>query len=228
MASGSKGNATLIRDGKTSLLLDAGIAIRELDKRTGFTLSDVSGCLISHEHADHCKAVKAIAMRGIDVYSSAGTLGKLGLTGHRYKAMPPHNSVTINTLRVVAFDVRHDAAEPFGFLVESIATGDRLVYFSDTAFVKYRFDGLTHIVAECNHGELELRESVRNGTLAPELAVRIAKNHMGVERLVEMLEANDLSRLRAVYLIHMSERNGDKARFRQTVQRATGAEVYAF
>ena len=226
MASGSKGNATRISDGETSLLLDAGITMCELYNQTGFTLSDVSGCLVSHEHADHSKAAKAITKRGIDVYASNGTLEQLNLAGHRCHTLKPLDTLTIGTFRIMAFDVQHDAAEPFGFLVESMATGDKLVYFSDTAYVKYKFTGLTHIIAECNHGEIELRESVRAGTLAPELAARIAKTHMSVERLVEFLNANDLSCLKAIYLIQLSDINSNIDRFKKAIQCATGTEVY--
>ena len=234
MASGSTGNATKISDGETSLLLDAGITIKEIEKRTGFTLSSVSGCFTTHEHADHSKAIKALAKRGIDIYASTGTFNALGLTGHRFHILKPFDIVIAGTFRVMAFDVRHDAAEPLGFLIESMIAGsnsnkgDKLVYFSDTAFVKYKFIGLTHIIAECNHGDIKLRQSVRDGSIAPELAARITKNHMSIERLVEFLNANDLSRLKAVYLIHLSDNNSNADEFRQIVQRITGTEVYVF
>ena len=228
IASGSKGNATKISDGTTSLLLDAGVSISELDTRTNFTLSSILGCFITHEHKDHSRAIKDLAKRGIDIYASAGTFNELGLKGHRYNAMPSHNSVTIGTLRIVAFDVRHDSAEPLGFLIQSIKTGDKLVYFSDTAFVKYKFTGLTHIIAECNHGETELRQSVLAGIISPELAIRITKNHMSIERLVEFINANDLSRLKTVYIIHLSDNNSNIDKFNMAIQSITGAEVYAY
>lgn len=73
IASGSSGNATYINDGITSLLLDAGISYSDLQKGTGFRLSGVAGCLVTHAHMDHSKAVKDLAKRGTDLYSSAGT-----------------------------------------------------------------------------------------------------------------------------------------------------------
>lgn len=226
IASGSSGNATLISDGVTALLLDAGISHKELQRGTGFKLSGVAGCLITHEHQDHSKACKELAKTGTDVYAGAGTLAALGLNGHRYKAVEPLKAFTIGTFKVTGFDVKHDAAEPLGYLIHSAQTGEKLLYAVDTAYVKYTFPNLTHIIAECNHGEQELRGSVSRGITAPELAARIARNHFSLERLLDFLKASDLSRLREVHLIHLSDNNSDEQRFGQAVRRVTGVEVY--
>ncbi|MDR2044867.1 MAG: MBL fold metallo-hydrolase [Clostridium sp.] len=226
IASGSSGNATFISDGVTALLLDAGIPMKNIQAGTGFRLSSVAGCLVTHEHGDHSKAIKDIAKRGIDVYASRGTLDEVGVSGHRFHAVARLEPITVGSFVVLPFDVKHDAADPLGYLLESTATGEKLIYFSDTAYVRYTFSGLTHIIAECNHGKQELRQSVASGAIEPGLAKRIAKNHFSAERLTDFLEANDLSRLKAVYLVHLSDNNSNAGRFRQAVQRKTGAEVY--
>jgi phosphoribosyl 1,2-cyclic phosphodiesterase len=50
LASGSSGNCYLINDGRTKILLEAGIPIKKIREATGFQLSQVSGALISHCH----------------------------------------------------------------------------------------------------------------------------------------------------------------------------------
>jgi phosphoribosyl 1,2-cyclic phosphodiesterase len=228
IASGSSGNATLISDGVTSLLFDAGIPIKGLQEGTGFRLSSVEGVFVTHDHADHSKAMKDLSKRGIDVYASQGTFDKLGLSGHRYHVLKPLESVAVGTFEVMAYDVTHDAAEPLGFLAESKRSGDKLIYFSDTAYIKYAFSGLTYIIAECNHGENELIQSVKNEVIDADLAKRIVKNHMSVERLAAFMHSNDLSRLKAVYLIHLSDNNSNAERFKEAIQRETGTEVYVY
>jgi phosphoribosyl 1,2-cyclic phosphodiesterase len=227
IASGSGGNGTIISDGVSSLLLDAGIPIKRLLGESDIMISDIAGCLVSHDHGDHAMAAGDLAKRGLDIYASRGTFDSLGLSGHRCHAAAALRWFNAGTFEVMPFDVVHDAPEPFGFWAKSAATGENALYFSDTAYVKYRFDGITHLVAECNHGEYELRRSVRNGVIDPELAARIVKNHMSLERLIDFLEANDLSRLKQVHLIHMSTNNSDADRFREAVRRVTGKEVYA-
>ena len=70
LASGSTGNAYLVGDGTTTLLLECGISMRELMRRSRFTLSRVDACLITHEHGDHARAVHDVMARGIPVYCS--------------------------------------------------------------------------------------------------------------------------------------------------------------
>ncbi|GHV51287.1 MBL fold metallo-hydrolase [Synergistales bacterium] len=228
IASGSSGNATLISDGASSLLLDAGINIKRLQIASGFALSGAAGCLLTHEHGDHSKAVKDLAKLGVDIYSSQGTLDRCCLSENRFRAVKALEPFTVGTFKVLPFDVTHDAAEPLGFSVESMATGEKLIYFSDTAYVKYTFTGLTHIVAECNHGEHELRQSVRNDVINVDLARRIVRNHMSVERLTAFFKANDLSRLKQVHLIHLSDNNSNAEKFKAAIQRVTGTEVYVY
>lgn len=50
LGSSSSGNAYIINDGKTSLLLDCGLPMKELQVKSDFRVSQVSGCLISHQH----------------------------------------------------------------------------------------------------------------------------------------------------------------------------------
>jgi len=50
LASGSKGNCYKISDGRTSLLIEAGIPINQIKRGCGFKLSEIEACLISHEH----------------------------------------------------------------------------------------------------------------------------------------------------------------------------------
>ncbi len=100
------------------------------------------------------------------------------------------------------------------------------MYFTDTFYLRYTFRGLTHIMAECNYGREEMRKSVERGYIPAELVPRLVQSHMSLEHLIDLLKANDLSALRQVYLLHLSDNNSDEARFKREVQKAAGAEVY--
>ena len=225
-ASGSSGNAYLVSDEKTTLLLDAGIPLREIQIACGFKVRTIDGCLISHSHKDHSKAAEGLARLGVDIYTSQGTIEACGFTGHRMNTVKALESITIGTFKVLPFDVQHDAPEPLGFLIESTATGERLLYFTDTYYIKYRFDRLTHIMAECNYSKEAMLRSIEAGYIPIELVPRLVKSHMSLEHFIEMLKANDLSRVRQIYLLHLSDNNSDEEKFREEVQKATGAEVY--
>lgn len=226
LSSGSKGNACLINDGHTLLLLDAGISIKHIRRGTGFNVSDIAGCLITHEHQDHSKACPELARMGIDIYSGGGTLEALNAVGHRYIPVTSMKPFVVGTYHIMPFDVKHDAAEPLGYHIYSRATNDKLLYLIDTAYIRYKFEGLTYIIAECNHGNSELLTNVQNGVIDQDLAIRITRNHMSVERLINFLESNDLSKVKEIHLVHLSDNNSNEERFKQLVQKSTGVPVF--
>ena len=66
LASGSKGNATVIAAGKTRLLVDAGLSCRELLRRlaaAGEEPEALDAILITHEHVDHVAGLAVLARR---------------------------------------------------------------------------------------------------------------------------------------------------------------------
>ena len=81
IASGSSGNAYYISDGQSSLLLDAGIPLAQIQAGCGYQVSQLSGCLVTHGHSDHVKAAKDLARLGVNIYTSRGTAEMAELTG---------------------------------------------------------------------------------------------------------------------------------------------------
>ena len=203
IASGSSGNAYRISDGDTALLLDAGIPLQRIKQALNFRVRDLAGCLITHAHGDHAKAAGDLAKAGVDVYTSQGTIDACRLTGHRMKPVKALQEVMIGTFAVLPFDVQHDAPEPLGFLLTSRRTGEKLLYFTDTYYLKYRFTGLTHIMGECNYSMDIVEQSVRNGYIPPELVPRLIKSHMSLEHFLDLLKANDLHEVKQIYLLHL-------------------------
>lgn len=226
LASSSSGNAYRISDGKTQLLLDAGIPLKKIQIGLKFGVSKLDGCFISHAHKDHSKAAEALAIVGIDIYTSAGTLEACGLKGHRFHILRSREEITVGSFKCLPFDVQHDVPEPLGFLLSSTETGEKLLYFTDTFYLKYRFKGLTHIMAECNYDAETLNNSIAKGYVHQAVAKRVLKSHMSLEHLIEMLKANDLSKVKQIYLMHLSSNNSDEKRFKTEIQKVTGSEVY--
>lgn len=225
LASGSTGNAYYVTDGVSSVLLDAGIPVRAFQVALGHKLSQTSGALITHHHGDHVKAAADLARLGIDIYISAGEAEAAKLSGHRIKHVKALQTFKCGGFTVTPFDLRHDTPEPLGFLVASEATGEKLLYFTDTFYLKYTFKGITHILGECNHAREIIERNVMNGEIAPELAARVIKSHMCLERFEEFLKDSDLSKLRSVHLVHVSEGNGDPVMFAERISKLTTASV---
>lgn len=226
IASGSSGNAYRISDGETALLLDAGIPVRAIQIGCDFRVRALSGCFITHCHQDHSKAARDLMRLGVDIYTGVGTIAACGLEGHRVHVTTPLEQMQIGSFDVLPFDVQHDAPDSQGFLFTSRATGEKLLYFTDTYFVKYRFSGLTHIMAECNYSREALQRSVAAGYVSIDMVPRLMHSHMSLEHLMDMLSANDLTRLQQIFLLHLSNNNSDAEQMKTAIQRLTGAEVY--
>lgn len=225
LASGSSGNCYRISDYESSLLLDAGIPFKEIQKGLQFKLSDISGCLLTHSHGDHSKAVKDLAKHGIDVFSSAGTFNELRIFNHRTRIIPTLSKQTIGSFTVMPFDVEHDTAEPLGFLVKSNVTGEKLLYFTDTAYLRYKFKGIHYILGEVNYSLSVLQQNIIKKIIDPGLAKRIIKSHMSLENFVEFLKANESDNLQAVYLLHLSDTNSDEELLKTQIKSLTKADV---
>ena len=229
LASGSSGNAYVVSDGKTTLLLDAGIPFTQIQKGMNYRTSQIAACLVTHRHGDHAKAVPKLLGRGIPVYGPSD-LAKEFVTIKELWVSHKENTkrgwfVVSESFEVMPFPVHHDV-ECLGFLIASKATGERLLYMTDTTHTEYTFEGVTHIMVECNHSQETVMRNARNGVIPGELAERIMRSHMSIETVLGMLDANDKTKLKQVYLLHLSDDNSDAEDFKRRVQEATGAEVY--
>jgi phosphoribosyl 1,2-cyclic phosphodiesterase len=230
LASGSKGNAYVVSDGKTTLLLDAGIPFAEIQKGMNYKTSEIDACLVTHRHGDHAKAVPKLLERGVPVYGPLDLADAYNGTSvfPAAKNQEGVNRVwktTFYTLCVKAFPVHHDV-ECYGYLITSTETGERLLYMTDTTHTEYKFDDLTHIMVEANHSQETVIRNAKEGIIPEDLAQRIMRSHMSIETVLGMLEANDTSKLKQVYLLHLSDDNSDAEDFKRRVQEVTGAEVY--
>ncbi len=224
LTSGSSGNCYLVASGNHALLLECGIAYKKIQEGVGFLVSQVDGCLISHEHKDHSKAATDVMKTGVEVYASQGTIYALGLSGHRLVTIKPNVQFAVGpSWKILPFEVSHDANEPLGFIIAN--GGNKLLYVTDTYYLRYRFRGLTHIMIEANYAGDILNEKVENGVLPGPMKRRVLRSHFSLENVKKFFAANDLRLLQEIWLLHLSDGNSDAERFKREVQEATGKIV---
>lgn len=232
IASGSKGNCYIVDDGKTKIMLDCGIPYTDILRKTGFNLAEeIEGVLVTHEHTDHIKAAKRLMEKSaVNIYMSAGTALASHLSSHRIKKVEPMKLFTVGTYTILPFDVKHDAEEPLGFLIGSRETKEKLVYFTDTYYLRYKFKGINYILGECNYSKQIAEQNVREGRLPEELLKRLYKSHMSIEHFIDFMRANDLSQCKKIYLLHLSDGNSDEKMFMDLVKAFApdGCEVRCF
>lgn len=235
LGSGSSGNSYALDDGRSVLLLEAGLpAARILSGYRGL-LPRAVGCLITHEHQDHAKGAAELARRGIPLYLSQGTLdGIHGIQNpystHVVRAYEPFSLYGEEEVlwTVLPWEAQHDAAEPLGFLIQSRTTGEKLLFATDTRFIPHTFRGLNVIMVECNFSQEIMRRAIEEGRTDPRILHRLEVSHFGLQSVKDMLAANDLSNVSHIYLLHVSRQNGDKALFEKEIRMQTGIPVTVF
>ncbi|WP_425755869.1 MBL fold metallo-hydrolase [Ihubacter sp. rT4E-8] len=159
-ASGSSGNSYLVKSENTTLLVDVGITGKRIFAALAEKNIDpagLDGILITHEHIDHVRSLRMIAKKATKarVYASGGTLDAVGgsiASGQEY-VVRSGEPCDIGDIRVIPFDLSHDAAEPKGYTF--ISGGRRLTIVTDTGCISPEIE--EHITAadllvlEANH-----------------------------------------------------------------------------
>jgi phosphoribosyl 1,2-cyclic phosphodiesterase len=214
LGSGSRGNATLVEEGSTRLLIDCGFSVREAERRMarlGSSPESLSAILVTHEHNDHLGGVGALARKyRLPVWLTAGTevagrkrLGELP----QIERLNCHSEFAIQGLQLQPFPVPHDAREPCQFV---FSNGDkRLGLLTDTGrstqHIEQQLDACDALILESNHDPKMLAE----GPYPPALQARVGGGlgHLSNGQAAGILECIDSSALQHLVAAHLSEKN---------------------
>lgn len=148
IASGSKGNATIVVSNKTIILIDMGISFVSLEKgmeEINLKPSQIEGAIFTHDHCDHYRGLKFISPK--KCYALQGTLTPLTNVIDVFK------SFNIGEIKITPLKTSHDATNPCGYMLEDSV--DKLVYITDTGYfieenLEYCKDP-DYLVIESNH-----------------------------------------------------------------------------
>lgn len=224
LASSSSGNAYVVTDRDTRILVECGVSHKKLQKLSGFSLNEFQACLVSHEHKDHAKAVTDLISRGMAVYMSPGTADALETDA--VNLIEHMEQFNVGSLDIVPFTTFHDAAEPLGFLIKSRVDGDVLAFATDTVNLRYKFPGLNILAIEANYDKHILERCER---MPEKVRYRITNSHMEIDTLCDYLRSLDLSQCREIHLLHLSDATSHEGHFLNKVARAVpkGIEITA-
>lgn len=224
------------------LLIECGVPWSKLLKTLAHSLhedvGEVVGCLVSHEHQDHCRAITKVCQAGIDVYASAGTFEDLGVARwRRTKIIADQVMKTIGPFEVLAFSVVHDAAEPLGFVIWERATDEYLLFATDTMLLKQDWterdeDGkplwpFSIIAIGCSFDQDVLEDRVKRGDINETLAKRLLFSHGSVQWVKDYLRKFCcLDKCREIHLLQMSGDNLDKQAVRAEIEKEFIVKTY--
>ena len=224
LASSSSGNAYIVSDNDTRILLECGVSHKKLQKLAGFQLTEFQGVLVTHEHKDHAKSALELISRGMPVYMSQGTAEALETDA--VQLIENMEQFNIGSFDIVPFATFHDAREPLGFLIKSRVDGDVLAFATDTVNLRYKFPGLNILAIEANYDKNILERCEK---MPEKVRYRITNSHMEIDTLCDYLRSLDLSHCREIHLLHLSDATSHEGHFINKVARAVppGIEITA-
>ncbi len=215
LGSGSRGNATLVAQDQTLLMIDCGFGLREVERRAarlGVDLASLDAILVTHEHSDHASGVAALARRySLPVYLTHGTLASGRVQGDLdFRSFDADSTLRIGALTAHAVAVPHDAREPVQYVLESAAhrVGVLTDLGSATPHVVEAFQGCELLLLEFNHD----RRMLGSGPYPPALQRRVGGSwgHLSNTQAADLLAGLDPGRIQKLVVAHISEKNNTR------------------
>ncbi|MBR0065626.1 MAG: MBL fold metallo-hydrolase [Paludibacteraceae bacterium] len=219
-ASGSSGNCYYLGTHRRGILIDAGISARSIQKylhEMGLEFRNIMGVLITHDHADHIRAVGTLGERvKLPIYSTpeihAGIDRNYGVreklrTSRRF--FNKGEQWDLYRMNIITFGIEHDSTDCVGYSIDY--RGQRFVLMTDCGSVneemKEYIRTANHLVIEANHDE----HMLLNGPYPTYLKERILspRGHQSNDTCGELLKQNWHPGLRNVWLCHLSQENND-------------------
>ena len=228
LGSGSSGNCAVVSTGRTTLLVDAGLSAKQICVRleaAGYTLDQLDGILLTHEHQDHTNGLEVLSSkRTLPLYATALTReilqGSLKFRNSpTWRLMTTGSAFDFQDLRIECFPVPHDAVDPVGFVIADEES--RLGLLSDVGFVtnliKDRLKGADSLFVEANY-DAQLLEADTKRPWATKQRISSRHGHLSNDQAAELIESVAHAGLHHVVLGHLSDDCNDPDRATQRIQ----------
>jgi phosphoribosyl 1,2-cyclic phosphodiesterase len=213
LGSGSSGNALVIQSAATSVMLDCGFGVADVNRRLArldMRVDALDAIIVTHEHGDHIGGVARIARRHqIPVWMSHGTWRGLEsmFDDIQVNLVEGHAAFSVGDVLVEPFPVPHDAREPAQFVFSdgSVRLGVLTDTGESTLHIERTLTACDGIVLECNHDADMLARSNYPARLRRRISSRVG--HLDNAAAANLLSRVAGTRLRHVIAAHLSQQN---------------------
>ena len=223
IGSSSKGNCYLLIGKKETLIIEAGIAFNEVKKALNFNVSNVVGCIVSHEHKDHSRSMLKMAEAGIKVFC---TKGSSPFEAYFYirEILLYRKPINIGSFAVLPLKAIHDAGKPASFVIYHHEMG-ALLFITDTGKFNFKVPEVNHLLIEANFDKNLVIESLLNGSRYNNLE-RLSASHMSIDECEKVVSRNLSKETKNIVLLHLSDGNSNADDFKSRIRKLTGKPVY--
>ncbi len=227
LGSGSRGNAALVEQGQTCVLVDCGFSVVEIERRMGRLgrhPSELTAIVVTHEHSDHISGVARLTRKySMPVWMTPGTADAPAASELKgFQPITGYGAFEIQDLQVCPFPVPHDAREPSQFVFSNGV--HRLGFLTDTGSITdhivNNLKGCGALFLECNHDRKMLADGPYPDTLKRRVGGRFG--HLDNRQAATLLRRLDTSQLQHVVASHLSEKNNNPQKARAALAEALG------
>lgn len=234
LASGSKGNGTLIETERGNILIDAGIAYKHFSESFE-KYGSPNVLFITHSHGDHIQSAGTIGRRlSIPVYLHSATYQKTQSKFEQcdVKFVDPGVEKPVklfnDTIQVTAFSTQHDCEACVGYIIEDLINHKKLCYITDTgSFTKVMYQaisGCDAYIIETDYDEQLLEESDYDQLLKDRISSDFG--HLSNQQVIELLKTLPLKDLSFVALVHLSRNTNSPERVQELFSKAFPDEIH--
>ena len=235
LGSGSTGNATLIIDGDTRVLVDCGLSAKELAKRladVGETLAQINGIVITHEHSDHIRGLTTVAKNlRCPVYISPQAFQTARLNSEHFnlaEQLQAGQAFGMGSMKFTPICSPHDSVDPLIFTIE--AQGAKMAIVTDLGHipksVAQALEGCDALVLEANHDLDRLKASAYPWTLKQRVLGRLG--HLSNDEMARFLREDYDGQAQYIVLAHLSRENNHPEIARAAAHDALSARLPLF
>lgn len=211
IASGSKGNCSIVLCNSAKIIIDMGISYLTLKRsleENSLSFSEFSGILITHCHKDHISGLTSLIKHTkLEVYIPEDMYESLKEYVPYEKCKFITDEFYINNIKIELIHTSHDAPSSVGFIIEE--DNKSLVYVTDTGYINRKYlakmvEKDAYII-ESNHDEIMLMD----GPYPRFLKERVIsdKGHLSNKTTARYLKKIIGTNTKTIVLAHLSEKN---------------------
>ena len=222
IASGSKGNCSIVLCNNTNIIIDMGISYLTLKRsleENSLSFEQFAGILITHSHKDHINGLKSLIKHtNLTVYIPEKMYPDLE------EIVPPHrckfieDKFEIQDVEVELIHTSHDAPFSVGYIISF--DNKSLVYVTDTGYINRKYlakmVNMDIYVIEANHDEIMLMD----GPYPRFLKERVIsdKGHLSNKTTAKYLKKIIGKNTKCIILAHLSEKNNTEEKALEAVR----------
>ena len=185
-----------------------------------FNTEKVKGCFVTHAHGDHAKYV-ALYEKTFPVYANRHVIETKKL--RQTTEVIAGKGIRAGNFKVLPFNAFHDVP-CLGYYIHHPDMG-YLLFLTDSFMTENRFNGVNHMMVECNYSDAALQAAIDRGDTHSAMRRRLMTTHMELNTVANFIASHDLTNVYNIIMLHLSKFNSDRNEITDVITRVTGKNV---